>query len=968
MKKALVWIAMPFVFLGMLLGCASSPTNIALRLDANNGEDVETLYLSNLDQVTTPASPVRVGYRFDGWFWDNETFMVPFAEASLSDHFEAGVGTLYAKWSRLVFVSFEANGGTDVATLNDVSGTPIVLPDSLKSGYVLVGWYLDEALTIPCDWQTIPSEDTMLYAKWEALHYLLTFHSGLGSVVQPITAALGAPLIEPEAPTLLGYTFEGWYADPQYTVLYAFTTMPESNLTLYAKWSPITYGIDYECNGGTNHPDNPGTYSVETEEVGLLPASKLGYRFAGWYTNADLTGEYLDQLPVSSPQILHLYAKWELNPPVLANGTFNLSNASPLVRHIFVATAERYLLQGMVGGIPLYNTGTLYVFSTRLSLPMPVWLPNIGFGERFAAMKEDDTAVIMANGLPGNSGEYTYRYAVDSQPYLLHPWIATGDIEIDVNSWLQDNLYRFEPNATLDGYAVNASMAVGDPQPVITEGAEPVSSGASVWRVTIRDHLSWQYHPLTDLSELPQGHEVLDTTDFIDTFRLALDKQWTHAVSGSESLAGKILNAWAYLEGTSSWEDVGIKQIDSITLEFYFTGTLTLWEVKTWLANPFMTPIHTDLYSVLESKNDVAIEYGILPEMTAYSGPYTFAPDSLWNHLKLMKNPLFHSPERSAFTHISIQFIEENNDRFAAFQAGKLDQLQLITPHANLLADHPQLLVAPQLASVRLLLNALGTVTQQRELFPSGSWVPEPILANAAFRQAMYYAIDRVALNEGIYAAALPLTTYLSTAFFYDTEFGIPYRLTPQGMAVQGEWSPATFGMDRDLATLLFAQALNEMIAKGTLTRGTLANPTFIDLNLVVPQGYSVNVQQGEQIKATLEALFQSTTEHVYVRVVLTELRYPDLFLNALMYGEFDMAIGSSIVPTSSLGESLAIYCSDNRTGVTLNWGYDTSIPEIRVTYETEPGVVHDEIWSFDAIVSALSGEVLVVDGKAIPQ
>jgi uncharacterized repeat protein (TIGR02543 family) len=52
--------------------------------------------------------------------------------------------------------------------------------------------------------------------------------------------------------------------------------------TFTATWSaPIVYGITYVLNGGTNHANNPATYTVE-EEVVLQAPGRAGYTFTGW--------------------------------------------------------------------------------------------------------------------------------------------------------------------------------------------------------------------------------------------------------------------------------------------------------------------------------------------------------------------------------------------------------------------------------------------------------------------------------------------------------------------------------------------------------------------------------------------------------------------------------------------------------------------------------------------------------------
>ena len=58
--------------------------------------------------------------------------------------------------------------------------------------------------------------------------------------------------------------------------------MPANDLTITAQWTIDTYTITYNLDGGTNDNSNPATYTVN-DEVALVPASKTGYTFLGWF-------------------------------------------------------------------------------------------------------------------------------------------------------------------------------------------------------------------------------------------------------------------------------------------------------------------------------------------------------------------------------------------------------------------------------------------------------------------------------------------------------------------------------------------------------------------------------------------------------------------------------------------------------------------------------------------------------------
>ena len=84
--------------------------------------------------------------------------------------------------------------------------------------------------------------------------FAVSFNSNGGSEVEPITAALGATLNAPSAPTRAGYTFCGWYADKALTkqIEFYLDTMALGGMTLYARWEKAgdtSYTIEHYVEG-----------------------------------------------------------------------------------------------------------------------------------------------------------------------------------------------------------------------------------------------------------------------------------------------------------------------------------------------------------------------------------------------------------------------------------------------------------------------------------------------------------------------------------------------------------------------------------------------------------------------------------------------------------------------------------------------------------------------------------------------
>ncbi|MDD3113550.1 MAG: InlB B-repeat-containing protein [Candidatus Izemoplasmatales bacterium] len=89
---------------------------------------------------------------------------------------------------------------------------------------------------------TIPTTIATTMAPQE---YTIVFVENGGSEITDIAALEGSNVTEPNDPTKEGHTFAGWFSDDELTSEYVFSIMPSENLSLYAKWTPNTYLLEY---------------------------------------------------------------------------------------------------------------------------------------------------------------------------------------------------------------------------------------------------------------------------------------------------------------------------------------------------------------------------------------------------------------------------------------------------------------------------------------------------------------------------------------------------------------------------------------------------------------------------------------------------------------------------------------------------------------------------------------------------
>ncbi len=174
------------------------------------------------------------------------------------------------------------------------------------------------------DYASAPVEVTDLIEET----YKVTFDLNGKEGTAPATkgAVEGGKITAPtDVPVVTGYSLEGWYKEAGCINKWDFENdTVTADITLYAKWTPISYTVKYDPNkpaaakgdvSGTT-ADSTHTYD-ETKALTANGYSLEGYMFSGWNTNADGSGDaYADRATVKNlagteGTIVTLYAQWK---------------------------------------------------------------------------------------------------------------------------------------------------------------------------------------------------------------------------------------------------------------------------------------------------------------------------------------------------------------------------------------------------------------------------------------------------------------------------------------------------------------------------------------------------------------------------------------------------------------------------------------------------------------------------------
>ena len=170
----------------------------------------------------------------------------------------------------------------DTDNLTGVTGASITPDTKTYTGFTAPA---KQTATIAADGSTV-----VIY-KYTRNTYTVSFDvQGHGTAPANITAKYDSTISAPTAPTVVGYTFAGWYKESGCTNVWNFgTDKVTGNTTLYAKWTTNTHNVIFNSNGHGTAPsgytnqaygskfNNPGTITGVT-----------GYTHDGnWYTDSE---------------------------------------------------------------------------------------------------------------------------------------------------------------------------------------------------------------------------------------------------------------------------------------------------------------------------------------------------------------------------------------------------------------------------------------------------------------------------------------------------------------------------------------------------------------------------------------------------------------------------------------------------------------------------------------------------------
>jgi uncharacterized repeat protein (TIGR02543 family) len=330
----------------------NNATSGTVPVDANTYEAGVTVVLK-----TNSGNLSRNGYTFKGWNTKSDGTGIAFA-AGISVTMPPFNSVLYADWQLIptYTVTYNGNyytsGSLPVDPARYATNATVVVKGNTggltKTNMTFSGWNTQingsgDPYNAGATFQ-MGTSDVVLYAMWTSNPTFTVSYNANGAnsgniPSDPNSYKQGDNVtVKGNVGGLAraGYTFDGWNTNStgtgnQYAPNAQFT-MGTSNVSLWAKWKPVSYLVTFDDLSATTHV-NPVTITVTYPDTCIknypsAPA-KTGFNFGGWFTAASGSGvSFTNTTKVTAS--MTVFANWipYYNVSYLGNG--NTTGSSPV--------------------------------------------------------------------------------------------------------------------------------------------------------------------------------------------------------------------------------------------------------------------------------------------------------------------------------------------------------------------------------------------------------------------------------------------------------------------------------------------------------------------------------------------------------------------------------------------------------------------------------------------------------------
>ena len=323
-------------------------------------------------------------------------------------------------------------------------------------------------------------------------------------------------------------------------------------------------------------------------------------------------------------------------------------------------------------------------------------------------------------------------------------------------SWCNSYLWRAVPNDDGMGYHYIPDLAADMPKQI----------DELTWEFTIRDGAKWH-----------NGDPITADT-FMFTFKAVLDPKMSNPMAiflADNSIT--IKNAYDYmLQGTEGhpatmdWEEVGIKQIDDMTIQITTATPVNEKDVCTHFTLRSNLPVHPDTFTAGLTDGGARTLYGTDLDHWMGCGPYFFDSWTRDSVQVYKKNPDHWLADYFNYDEVQVRIVPEMNARVQLFESGQLDSLSPDTSTIETYIDDPRMVSYPSIMVYDFDVNVKNTAN--------------PVSGSINFGRAMYHAMNREVIARDIFGHMEPTGTYINGMAGALSQSGLTYRESKYGKEV----------------------------------------------------------------------------------------------------------------------------------------------------------------------------------------
>ena len=676
-------------------------------------------------------------------------------------------------------------------------------------------------------------------------------------------------------------------------------------------------------------------------------------------------------------------------------GITSLIGASPEKRTEILGALEKYAVDNMITGMPLFENGGYVMYNPRVVKGTENYITGYGFGiAREGYLTEDLTNPEVLKPSYYNTWDTT-------NPGKINALDDQGSQVADLYDYIAAGYFGTKMNAAKNGYDWYGVLSTKDRPYIVKDGVasfpDDPEATSDTWRVYVRTGASGgaMYRTNSSLADRAAfDGQPVQLEDYVNAFKILLCGKFNY-YRGSE-LATKasgyqaIKGAGLYFNYTKStglsdtaFEQVGVKSghdDEGDYLQFTLGAPTNRFYAMYALASNLYAPINMDFFNLVTDNGANPKNYGgynstqtTTPVDNILSTSAFYLEDFEEQVINFKRNDDYF--ERKADSNVyripgySIRIWpagkEDTNYGFNQFLDGKIDGSGIPLDYVEEYRNDPRTTTTTGTSVFKLNVNSCtqevwnqlfgdeGTVAQLGD----NAYECKPWMSNQNFIKGLFFSIDRneFAAKRGSIAS----TNYFSSNYMMDAEQGIAYNATQEHKdALVDFWGDtlATGGFSLALSQAAFDEAVEELIAGGKVKDGD-------ELTIECWWQAISNIKNyGNDIATYAQNAFNNSVKAKAHNLTLTFDNkavdvWSDCYSKHLQVGQFDLGFGSISGNALDPLNFMEVLKSDNSSGFTLNWGADTS--KLDLEYE-------GELWSYNTLWAAVDHGVVTYKGQEV--